>query len=244
MNLAAYDAISDWYDGYTNSGSQKLLFDELVLPSLLELIGNVEHLPILDLACGQGVVTRLLARQGAKVVGVDISEKLLAIASKYEENEPLSITFIKDDAQALNRLKEKTFEGVVCNMALMDIADLSAVFRAVNDKLVVGGWFVFSITHPCFQTAISSWKTELDGLIYREVSGYFEEKFWLSNNSLGVRSRVGAYHRTVSNYFNALVSAGFAIQRVLEPAAQGKLAEAVPGYAQIPAVLLIRALKA
>ena len=53
---------------------------------------------VCDLACGQGVMARLLTERGAKVTGVDISEKLFEIARFYESESPLGATYIQDNA--------------------------------------------------------------------------------------------------------------------------------------------------
>jgi ubiquinone/menaquinone biosynthesis C-methylase UbiE len=240
MAATAYDKIAEWYDATVREGS---LLHDLVLPTLFDLIGNVEGLHVCDLACGQGVVTRHLAKNGAAVVGVDTSAQLLAIAERYEADEPLGIVYRHDDAQTLATLPDVAFAGVACNMALMDIADVPAVFRAVHRILRPKGWFVFSITHPCFQTPISTWMDRPDGTVWRAIRGYFAEVFWHSDNSSGVRGQVGAYHRMLSTYVNALVEAGLCLERLCEPQASGHVVGRMPGYGEVPAVLVARCRK-
>src|SRR5207245_10105101 len=92
-----------------------------ILPGLFDLIGNIAGLHICDLACGQGIVTRQLAQRGATVVGVDISQKMLEFAQRHAE--PLDIVYLHDDAKTLTSVEEATFDGAICNLALMDIAD-------------------------------------------------------------------------------------------------------------------------
>ena len=240
MTVSAYDEIAEWYDDSVNAGS---LLHDLVLPTLVDLIGNVEGLRICDLACGQGVVARHLAKSGAAVVGVDTSARLLDIAQRYEAEGPLGIVYRHDDAQRLATLPDAAFDGVVCSMALMDIPDVAATFRAVQRILRSNGWFVFSITHPCFQTPTSTWTEKADGTVWREVRGYFREVFWRSNNRSGVRGQVGAYHRMLSTYVNGLVEAGLCLERLCEPRASGHIAERVPGYGEVPAILVVRCRK-
>ena len=86
------------------------------------------------------------------VDGVDISEKMLRIARRYEQEEPLGIVYLLDDTQTLGRLESAAFDGIVCNMALMDIGDVTACLDSVARILQPEGWFVFSATHPCFPT--------------------------------------------------------------------------------------------
>jgi ubiquinone/menaquinone biosynthesis C-methylase UbiE len=240
MADSAYDEIAEWYDDSVNASS---LIHDLVLPALFELIGNVEGLHVCDLACGQGVVARHLAKSGAAVVGVDTSARLLDIAQRYEAEEPLGIVYQHDDAQALATLPDTAFDGVACNMALMDIPDVTATFRAVHRILRPNGWFVFSITHPCFQTPTATWMDKADGTVWRVVRSYFQEVFWRSDNRSGVRGQVGAYHHTLSTYVNRLVETGLCLERLSEPRASGHVAERVPGYGEVPAVLVTRCRK-
>jgi ubiquinone/menaquinone biosynthesis C-methylase UbiE len=240
MTSAAYDAIAAWYDDAIRRGS---LLHDLIIPHLADLIGEIQGQRVCDLGCGQGVIARQLARQGAQVVGMDLSAELLAIARRDEEAEPLGIVYVHDDAQALATVADAAFDGVLCNMALVDIPDLDAALQSVQRILRPEGWFVFTITHPCFQTPASWWEADADGTTQRVVRAYFDEGFWRSDNPHGVRGQVGAYHRTLSTYVNALAEANLVLERLLEPQATGHIAERLPGYAEVPAVLLARCRK-
>ncbi|MBV9280472.1 MAG: class I SAM-dependent methyltransferase [Chloroflexi bacterium] len=237
MPQSPYDAIADWYDRYV----RRPIFEDVVLPALLDLVGDVEGLTVLDLACGQGRLARELARRGAVVTGIDLSDRLLALARSYEQGEPLRLRYVRDDAQALTTLEPESFAGAVCNMALMDIPDLAATFAAAHRVLKDRGWLVISITHPCFELPEARWVRREDGAVAREVSGYFRERFWRSDNPDGVRGKVGARHRMLSTYLNALADAGFCLERAAEPRAAGRRAEQVPGNREVPSILLIRA---
>src|SRR5207244_9357187 len=95
------------------------------------LMGEVAGQRICDLACGQGRVARHLADRGASIVGIDLSAKLLAIARRHEEAAPRGIEYLHADARNLGGVADGTFDGVVCFMALMDIADLNPTLRSV-----------------------------------------------------------------------------------------------------------------
>lgn len=234
---AAYDAIAGWYDAQVRAGS---LLHDLAIPALFDLAGPLCGLAVCDLACGQGIVARQCARRGARVTGIDLSRRLLAIAARDEQVEPLGIRYCQGDAQTLDGLLDGIFDGVLCNLALMDIPDLAATFAAVRRVLKPGGWFIFAITHPCFETPASAWLHDDGGHISRTVRGYFADGFWRSGNPDGVRGRVGAYHRTLTTYANDLAEAGFSIERLIEPRATQALIDRVPGYAEVPPLLVAR----
>lgn len=197
---AAYDEIAEWYDESVEAGS---LLSATIVSNMLELAGDIAGQDICDLACGQGLLARELAKRGAKVVAIDISARLLDLGRRYESESPLSIHYIQDDAQSLSEIASASFDCVVCNMALMDIADLGGVFASAFRILRPGGPFVFSITHPCFQVPPGG--------------SYFMEGLWWSSNPNGVRGKVGAYHRTLATYLNSLTETGFCLDRITEP---------------------------
>ena len=239
MSRADYEAIAGWYDEAIRSGPLGL-FGEFAIRTVLDLVGEVEGSRVCDLACGQGIVARRLAGLGATVVGVDVSEGMLDIARRYEQDEPRSIRCLRDDARALGRVEDAAFDGVVCNLALMDIPDLRPALEAVARVLRPGGWFVFSVTHPCFPTPSLGWARRADEELAREIPDYFAEGFWRRENAEGVRGKVGSHHRTLGTYVNALVWAGLAIDRFVEPRATGRLIERVPGYREVPPFLVVR----
>jgi len=234
----SYDAIAAWYDGMVRSDS---LAGDRMLQHFFDLIGPVDGQQICDLACGQGHVARALARRGAHVTGIDLSSQLIAIARRDEANDPLGITYIVDDAITLASLGDACCDGVICNLALMDIPDLAATFGAVWRILRPAGWFVFAITHPCFEAPHAQWRSSADGTTSREIVTYFTEGFWRSDNPHGVRGQVGAYHRTLATYVNTLLQSGFIIERMAEPQVTGAARE--PGYRVVPPWLHVRCTK-
>jgi len=240
MTPASYNDIAEWYDQFLR---ERPVYTEVILPNLFVLIGEVAGQVICDLACGQGWVARELARRGAQVTGLDLAPNLLALARGYEAQEPLGIVYVHGDAQRADQLSDSQFTGCVCVMALINIPDLHATFQSVRQILKPGGWFVFAIPHPCFETPHAQW-TPLpnpEHPLGRIVSGYFDERQWFSANPDGVRSRVADYHRMLSTYLNTLSEAGFVLERALEPGPSARQAERVPGNREIPTLLLMRA---
>lgn len=128
----------------------------------------------------------------------------------------MGIRYYAADVADLDRWWDGTaFDGAVSEMAMMDIDDLHGTARAVATTVCPGGWFVISMVHPCFpgnEAGLSSWPPE---------RSYFDEGWWTSeeHNPAGVRVRVGSSHRTLSTYLNALIDAGFSLERVVEPPA-------------------------
>lgn len=244
MSTSTYDEIAEWYDEWVGTHSMR---DDPYFPAVEALMGEVASRHICDLACGQGRVARYLADQGARVVGVDVSAKLLEIARRHEEATPRGIEYAQADARSLDGVADATFDGVLCFMALMDIADLAPTLQSVVRVLRPDGWFVFAILHPCYHTSRSDEMDTPEGAV-RVVGKYFTEGHWRSDTRTGPPGKVGAYHRTLSTYVNALTDAGLALERLSEIGMTGTvvaspLASGRPVWAEVPAVLVARCIK-
>ena len=231
--VARYDAIAEFYDATvaddaTDAGSA----------ALLDQVGDVRGLRLADLACGQGRITRELARRGATVVGVDVSDALLGIALAAERDRPLGVSYRQGDLTHASTLADETFNGVVCNYGLSDIDDLDGALATVARLLEPEGWFVFAILHPCFpgwdDDAPSSWPSR---------DGYFREGWWQAQNS-GFRGKVGANHRTLSTYLNAVTRRGLHLDVIAEPQPGADWSARKPGAGAVPVHLVVRCRKA
>ncbi|MDQ2906886.1 MAG: class I SAM-dependent methyltransferase [Chloroflexota bacterium] len=239
--MKTYDNIAEWYDHWI--GAHSMREDPFFVP-VESLIGEVAGQRVCDLACGQGRVARHLADLGARVVGVDLSTNLLAIARRHEEAEPRGIEYVQADAHNLNSEVLGTFDGVLCFMALMDIPDLASTLHSVARILRPAGWFVFAILHPCFHTPRSGEMDTPEGAV-RTIGNYFVEGYWRSDVRPGPPGKIGAYHRTLSTYVNGLTAAGLQLVSLSEPGAANDVADSPslmrlnrPVWAEVPSVLV------
>ena len=204
--LARYDEFAEWYEQWIGDAPSLIAAQDGLLPP-------VAGARVLDLACGQGRMSRYLARRGADVLGVDLSAAML---SKARAAGPAGITYLRADVTGAPTWWDgRPFDGCTCELALMDIDDLAGALATVAAVLRPGGWFVASIVHPCFPgngRGQSSWPPG---------GGYEREGWWTSpgHNPEGVRIRVGATHRKLSTVLNALRDAGLEAERFAEPPA-------------------------
>jgi SAM-dependent methyltransferase len=202
---ARYEDIADWYIEYTRDWDPEPL---LLLPE------PIAGRRVLDLACAHGQVSRFLARRGASVTAVDLSTNLITRARTIEATEPLGIDYLAGDAAGTTWWDGTPFDGVVCNLALMDIDDLEGALTTVASVLVPGGWFTFSLFHPCYP---GGWEGSPTGLASWPPDGGYSAEGWWQTNGIGVRGHVGSNHRMLSTYLDAVLRAGFAFDEFTEP---------------------------
>jgi ubiquinone/menaquinone biosynthesis C-methylase UbiE len=197
-------------------------------PAFLKLIGNLNGKKVLDAGCGEGYNTRIFARMGAMMTGVDISPRLIEHARQAEKAEPLGIRYEVASFTDLSLFSDETFDTVVSTMALMDSPDyekaIVEIFRILRKK----GDFFFSVSHPCFMTKGFGWVTDRNNNQEKlTVSGYFNKTQWIerwqfSNVPEEIRKDVPQFAiprfpRTLAEYINPLTQTGFILKKLSEP---------------------------
>ena len=146
--------------------------DHLNTPAFFALLPDVAGIEGLDIGCGEGHNTRLLARRGARVTGIDIAETFVAYARKAEAEEPLGIEYRVASAVALP-FADGTFDFATGFMSFMDVPETDRVLAEAFRVLRPGGFLQFSITHPCFDTPHRRNLRDADSLTYAGVGGDF-----------------------------------------------------------------------
>lgn len=248
MSGGSFEAIAEFWDEQVGQDGD-FFHNHLVRPALLRVLGDVRGLSVLDLGCANGATSRAVARLGARVTAVDISETLIARARAREEAEPLGIDYIAADAARLDALGTDSFDRVIANMSLMDVEDAEGMIREVGRVLKPDGRFVATLFHPCFQVPeASSWLVEdieLRRQISRRIWRYREcfDTPILAKPDQPTPTRT--YHRPLGWYAEQLVRHGLLIDALDEPVPDQAFAERSPELYQrqmvAPLILVIGA---
>jgi SAM-dependent methyltransferase len=231
--------------------------DGLNTPAFLSTLPPVHGLSGLDIGCGEGSNTRQLAGLGARMHAVDVAPTFIRHAVDAERTEPLGIAYLVADATDLP-FAAASFDFATAFMSMMDMADQGRALREAVRVLRPGGFFQFSILHPCFVPPHRRVLREPDGTTRAiEVGGYFDaidgriDTFWFEQAPAEERQktepfRVPRFHRTLSGWVNLIVEAGLVVERFAEPRVGVELANAEPALEDTlvaPLFLHIRALK-
>jgi ubiquinone/menaquinone biosynthesis C-methylase UbiE len=208
-------------------------------PAFLEMLPEVSGLRGLDVGCGEGNNTRLVARRGARMTALDISPTFVRHARDEEAARPLGIAYVNASAVKLP-FAAATFDFCMATMSIMDVPDQVAAVREAHRVLRRGGFFQFSISHPCFMTP--RWKAAFDDEGARVAvccGDYFAcpqgvvSEWTFSATPEDIRKttrkfRVPQFYRTLSSWLNILLDCGFALERFQEPVAGDETARRHP----------------
>lgn len=215
-----FEAIAEIWDQKAGEDGD-YFHNHLVYPSLLKVLGSVDGVRALDLGCGSGASSRLLAKHGADVTGIDASKSLIDLAREREQRNPRGVRYDVTDAADLSIFDDASFDVVVANMSLMDIADAKSTIREVSRILRPSGRFVATLFHPCFQPPdSSSWVIEVADKwtqIGRKVWRYRDEYETRGPIFIDPPVESAQYHRSLSWYITMLIEAGMVVDAFDEP---------------------------
>ena len=230
-----------FFSGYsTLSRSVKGLDGAGEWPAIRALLPPMTGLRVVDLGCGFGWFCRWARAAGAaSVLGLDLSEKMLAKAAA-DTSDP-AIAYARADLDKLD-LPAGAFDLAYSSLALQYLESLTGVMAAVHAALVPGGHVVFSVEHPIY-TAPSQpgFVTAADGNRIWPLDSYLIEGRRLTN---WFAPGVVKHHRTVASYVTALLSAGFTLTALQEWGPSDAQIAEHPNWAderQRPPVLLVAA---
>jgi ubiquinone/menaquinone biosynthesis C-methylase UbiE len=238
-------------------GGYDVYRDHLNTPAFLSMLPDVRGLSGLDIGCGEGHNTRLVAGRGARVSAIDISETFIQYAKQEEDRAPQRIDYQVASAVDLP-FGDAFFDFAVAFMSLMDVPETERVLAEARRVLRPGGFLQFSIEHPCFATPHRRNLRNPAGLSYAvEVGDYFRQLHgevteWIfgaapQNVREGLRRfRTPRFTRPIGQWLNLLLETGFMIERVEEPRPSDEAVRACPDLqdAQVVAYFLhVRARK-
>ena len=178
-----------------------------------KLLGNIKGKKILEIGCGGAQCSIAMAKKGAKVTGIDISEEQLKFAKKLAEKNKVNIDFYQGDIRNLKQIKSNSQDIVFSAFALQYVDNLKKCFNEIHRVLKKKGLFIFSLDHP-FSRTINSKTLKIKESYFK--IGKFVEIF--SDKT----KKFVAYNHTISELHNLLVGEKFIVERIIEPDSRKK----------------------
>jgi ubiquinone/menaquinone biosynthesis C-methylase UbiE len=246
---AGWADVADWYDPLVgDSGSE--YHQKIVLPGALRLLAPQAGERMIDIACGQGVLCRMLAQRKIETTGIDAAESMIAAA---RARGPETIRYQVADARESIGLPAAHFHAAACLLAIQNIHPLPPVCAAVAKLLLPGGRFVIVMTHPCFRGAKeTSWGwDEKEKIQYRRVDRYLVPRKTpiVTHPGSDPTQYTWSYHRPIEDYVKSLSREGLLID-AMEEWPSHKISDSGPrapaentSRKEIPLFLAMRAMK-
>jgi len=200
-----------WVDAIRNN--KDLIRKYVSNPALFDRLASLEdNLKVLDSGCGEGYVSRELARRSHKVVAIDMSQYIIKAAKEATVGND---EYVRADVFQMP-FRDESFDCVVSNFLLVELEKPEDFIKEVKRILKPKGRFIFQTLHPSLfisKTGLSEGRT---------VPNYFEstkitEKLGIPYN-LESPVEITTYHHPLSIYAKALTNNGFHIIYLDEPA--------------------------
>ncbi len=214
--------------------------DYLNTPAFFDILPDVNNLTGIDIGCGEGYNTRLLAQKGARIKAIDISEIFIEKAKEVQKYLPLNIEYFVASAEALP-FKNEYFDFATSFMCLMDVPNLDKALQEAYRVLKPNGFLQYSITHPCFTTP---YRKNLRNIINRktyaiEIGDYFKNldgriDEWVFGQAPSElknkfpKFKTPIFNRTLTQWFNTVLETGFIIEEINEPSANDETVNKQP----------------
>ncbi|MBN1092448.1 class I SAM-dependent methyltransferase [Blastococcus sp. TML/M2B] len=194
-----YESMADEFLAHAEDGAYNAHYDR---PAVLELLGDVTGLRVLDAGCGPGLYAEELLARGAEVVGFDASSAMVELArARVGDRAEIRVARLDEPLP----YPDASVDLVVCALAIHYVADERAAFAEMRRVLKPGGAAVVSTQHPTtdwLRKGGSYFDRVLETDAWSMLSGRHEVQFW---------------REPLSDLCAAATDAGFVIQRLVEP---------------------------
>jgi len=182
----------------------------------LELLGDVSGLSILHLQCHFGQDSLSLARMGANVTGVDLSDKAINAAKELNSELGLNAEFVCCDVYEAPNFIDRKFDLVFTSYGTIGwLPNLNKWARVVGHFLKPGGRFVMADFHP----VIWMYDDDLERIAYRYAGGEEireECKGTYADEGADIQYECVSWNHSISSILNNLIDQGITIEQFNE----------------------------
>ena len=212
----AGDWISQFQDGETSH--REAMLDGWMLAA----IGDVSGRKVIDLGCGEGRFSRMLAERDAMVTGVDLCRPFVEFAKNHRVSDE---AYLMGDMEDLHEVPGDEFDLALSYITLVDVPDMRSAAGEAFRVLRSGGRFVVCNLHP-MTSASPDWINQGRRKLHYPVDRYFDEGE--RNISRRKDRPMTNFHRTLSTHFRTFLGTGFTVEDVREPTPTKEQAERYP----------------
>ncbi|SNR75116.1 Methyltransferase domain-containing protein [Maribacter sedimenticola] len=227
----AYNELAESYNRLIEHKPHNAYYDR---PNTLNLLKEVKNKSVLDAACGPGKYAEILLSKNAQVTGFDFSSEMIKFAKQRNKNQ--GTFFVHDLCEPLTMIEDKSFDFVLCALALHYLEDWDLTIKEFHRVLKNNGQLIISIEHPFFEynyyKSTEYFKTEAVNCVW---SGF------------GNPIEINSHRRPLHDCIAPLTENGFYIDKLVEPKPLKEFEELDQKHYkelnEFPAFMCIRAVK-
>jgi 2-polyprenyl-3-methyl-5-hydroxy-6-metoxy-1,4-benzoquinol methylase len=201
--IDVYDDFASQYSDMIGRLEEGEVDSNGIMPQFLHVIGDVSGLNVLDAGCGEGYLSRILARRGANVTGIDIAPNLVQLARSKDPQGQIEYR-VADLSQPLPEYQQH-FDLVASHLVLNDVFDYQGFLNTLGASTRRGGRLVFVMNNP------------YSYVVRNHISNYFDSGKAFPYRGMSQEGiKVHFYQRTLQEYMDACLAAGFQLQRLVD----------------------------
>lgn len=213
-NRAGWDAIAARYQAeiYGDRFGDAFMWSWSLAEDDVRLLGDVRGKRALVLGCGGGQDCVALDRMGAVAIGIDQSERQIAYARTYAaQRDAANASFVTGTVEDLSRFDDASFDLAVSAHMLNYVERIGDALRETSRVLKPGAAFAFSVRHPA------------DVMLTERAPLRLEHAYWDAQHDWTWQFEgtdpvpFRQWFWTIERWCEMLASAGFAVERILEP---------------------------
>ena len=215
----SWGKVAGWYNQLLEEGEDTYQ-EKLIKPNLMRVLAPKAGEQVLDVGCGQGYFSRVIAKEGCRVVGVDVADELIKIAEQQAGDRE---TYFVMSAEDMAGIVDKRFDAAICVLALQNIKNLSSAVSEISRVLKNNGRLVLVLNHPTFRIPTASgWAYDEEARVqFRRVDKYMSEISQDVDMTQGIKDPkkkkfTMSFHHPLQVYFKTFAKAGLAVTRLEE----------------------------
>lgn len=212
----SWENSAKWYDAAVGEKGH-YYHERVIFPGLLKAMDLKKGDRLLDLGCGQGILSRQIPK-GVSYVGIDLSKSLISQAEARAKNSDHH--FLVKDATKPFSLKEKGFTHATMILSLQNMENPKGALKNVALHLAKGGRLFLVLNHPCFRIPRQThWGFDDEKKVqYRRIDSYLSEQKIPIQTHPGKKDKeeTWSFHSPLSTIFGLLGEAGFSVSGLEE----------------------------
>lgn len=221
-----WDTAAEAYGQYIAQREQSNLEHDAILARMLELLGDLAGQEVLDAGCGEGFLARVLAARGARVTGIDLSPRLITMARAKDPHH--AMTYLVGDLSRPYPELAGHFDKIGSHLALNDVADHRGFAATLASLARPGARVVLALNNP------------YSAVTRGHISDYFAQDalgLYVGLAKQGIRAHY--YHRTLEDYLDAFLGAGFRLAKLADVTDAGGQPGLLPDGVRFPRFIVL-----